>query len=529
VKRVAIVGAGIVGTTLAYHLVKAGHQVDLFENGGETPYPHLPQFEAEVLYSNHFAPPVPTFPAKLPDGIKGLVQSGDYGQSFNDERIMTVGGQATQWFGITPRFQRENFRSRTLHGFGLDWPISYEDIEPYYCLAERHLGISGNGKDNPFASPRSEPYPLPPFELGYKDNILAEKLRSAGIVTHTTPQARVRHDFDDRPGCQNFGACGTCPIGARYSPNHHIEKIRDSKAFRLHTNSLVRRIIIENGRGRGVAYHPDHGRRQVEHRADAVILTAGAVESARLLLLSKGTGIHSDGIGNASGQVGRNFGTHHVWWGELTFAEPMLPGRAGPPTLLTHQFALPKEKGRHGGSTIELFDGFPLGSIDRERSKPHLNGAAALKALRPTIHKRALTMNAEMVPGPGKYVALSDSRDRFGDPFAALTYRFDDFDHATHARNDAIANRIMRAAGASDFRMPPIGQFWTAHHHLGTCRMGTSARDSVVDSFGAVHDTPGLYVCGGSTFVTVTPMQPTLTMVALAIRSAARIAEDLGA
>lgn len=525
-RRVAIVGAGIVGTTLAYHLVKAGHQVDLFENGGETPYPHTPQFEANVLYANHFAPPTPVFPTELPEDIKGLVQSGDYEQSFNDERIMTVGGQATRWFGITPRFQRENFRSHTLHGFGRDWPISYEDLEPYYCLAERHLGISGT-VDNPFASPRSEPFPLPPFELSYTDKILAERLGSHGIRTHTTPQARVRQDYDGRPGCQNFGACGTCPIGARYSPNHHIEMIRGSGLFRLHTNCLVRRVIVEHGRGRGVAYHPDHGPRQIEHRADAVILAAGAVESARLLLLSKAGGTHRDGIGNASGQVGRNFGTHHVWWGDLTFADPIWPGRAGPPTLLTHQFALPKERGRHGGSTIELFDGFPGGLIDRVQSNPYLNGKAALDALRPALNKRTVTVNAEMVPGPGKYVTLSGERDRFGDPFAALNYKFDDFDHETHARHEAIVKRIMRATGAIDYRLSPIGSFWTAHHHLGTCRMGTGPGDSVVDSFGAIHETPGVYVCGGSTFVTVTPMQPTLSMVALAIRSAARISEDL--
>lgn len=524
-KRVAIVGGGITGITLAYHLVKAGHVVDLFENGPPTPYPHMPQFEAEQLYANKFAGPI-SFPPDLPTGIKGIRQIGDYQRAIDEERVMCVGGQATRWFGITPRLQRESFRPKTLHGFGADWPLSYEDLEPYYCLAESHMAISGSNDDNPFAAPRSKPYPLPPFELSYQDLILAEKLRAAGILTHTTPQARVRHDFDGRPQCQNYGACETCPVGARYSPNHHLQLIEDSGLLRVHTNSLVRRVIVENGRAVGILYHPEHGPAGQEHRADIVIVAAGAIESARLLLLSKAGGIHSDGVGNASGQVGRNFGMHHVFWGEMTFDDPVMPGRAGPPTLLSHQFTEPEGRREHGGMSIEIFDGYPYRSIDIIGAKPALNGKSALTALRPVLNKRTLTLNAETIPGPDKYIDLSGPHDRFGDPFAAMTYKLNDFDHATYQQAGKIAERIATAVGATAW-MPPIGQFWSGHHHLGTCRMGQDMRDSVVDSFGAVHETPGLYICGGSTFTTVTPLQPTLTMVALAIRSARRITEEL--
>ena len=136
-------------------------------------------------------------------------------------------------------------------------------------------------------------------------------------------------------------------------------------------------------------------------------------------------------------------------------------------------------------------------------------------------------MNAETIPGPDKFVDLSGPKDRFGDSFAAITYRLNDFDRETHARINVIAENIAHALGAEDVRMPPVEQFWSGHHHLGTCKMGEGIRDSVVDSFGAVHETAGLYVCGGAAFPTVTPLQPTLTMVALAIRSAHRIAEEL--
>ena len=524
-KRVAIVGAGITGTTLAWHLVKAGCQVDIFENGPEVPYPHALQFEAEVLYANQYAPPTPSFPPPLPLDIKNISQAGDYGGDLQQERIMCVGGQATRWFAMTPRIGTEHFRSFSLYGFGRDWPISYEDLEPYYSRAEAHIGVSGQA-DNPFAPRRASPFPLPAFALSYQDRIFAEKLKARGIVTHTTPQARAREDYDGRPGCQNFGECERCPVGARYSPNHHLEMLRDSKLFALHANCLVRRIIVEKGRAIGIAYHPDHGARQIEHHADVVIVAAGAIETARLLLLSKGPGIHSDGLGNASGQVGRNFGMHHVWWNELSFAKPVMPGRAGPPTLLSHQFTLPEKDGG-GGMTVEMFDGVPQGTVLAAGRRQYISGKASLEALRPFISKRALTVNAETIPSDDKYVALGDKRDRFGDPFAAVTYKLNDFDRATYQRAQRLAGRFGAALGAESLSPGPIEQFWSAHHHLGTCRMGDSLHDSVTDSFGALHETSGVYVCGGAAFPTVTPLQPTLTMVALAIRSADRIAEQL--
>lgn len=524
-KRVAIVGGGITGITLAYNLVKAGHSVDLFENGPPTPYPHTPQFEAEVLYANKFAGPI-SFPPAFPPGIKGIRQSGDYRRAIEDERIMCVGGQATRWFGITPRLQRESFRPKTLQGFGADWPISYEDLEPYYGMAEQYIGVSGSNTDNPFAPPRSTSYPLPPFELSHQDLILAEKLKAAGIITHTTPQARARNDFDGRPQCQNYGVCETCPVGARYSPNHHLQQIEDSKQLRVHANCLVRRVIIEKGRAVGLLYHPEHGPSGREHRADVVVVAAGAIETARLLLLSKANGIHGDGVGNASGQIGRNFGMHHVFWGEMAFDRPVMPGRAGPPTLLSHQFAEPPGKRDHGGMSIEIFDGYPYASIDRITARPPLDGEEAVAALRPVLNKRTLTLNAETIPGDDKYIDLSGPKDRFGDSFAGMTYKLNDFDHETYRQGIQIADRIADAVGATAL-MPPIEQFWSGHHHLGTCRMGQDIHDSVVDSFGAVHETSGLYICGGATFTTVTPLQPTLTMVALAIRSAGRIAKEL--
>jgi choline dehydrogenase-like flavoprotein len=232
-----------------------------------------------------------------------------------------------------------------LHGYGDDWPVTYDDLEPYYGAAERHLAVSGSAEDNPFAAPRTTGYPLPPFELGYQDIELARKLEAAGIVAHTTPQARTRVAVDGRPACANFGVCGTCPTGARYSPNHHLRLAEATGRLTVHTNAHVRRIMMEGKRATGLLYHQDDASAGTEHAADVVIVAAGALESARLLLLSDAAGPHSNGIGNVSGLVGRTLTFHHVWWGHMEFAEKMMAGRAGPPTLQSHQFAVPRGGG----------------------------------------------------------------------------------------------------------------------------------------------------------------------------------------
>ena len=526
-KSIAIIGSGIVGTTLAYHFVQAGHAVHLFEAGPETPYPHVPQYEMEVLYSNGFSPPSESIPPKLPEGVRGLSQSGDYHSNIDEERSLCVGGQATRWFGISPRLTPESFRPKTLHGYGDDWPITYGEIEPYYCRAEDYLGVSGSAVDNPFAPPRSKGFPLPPFALGHVDRILAAKLREGGLYVHTTPQARVRTDYDGRPACENFGVCGTCPIGARYSPNHHLQFALQTDLLTLHTRAVVRRIVMQGNRARAILYNPDYGATSIEHPADLIIVAAGGIESARLLLLSRGSGIHRDGIGNASGQLGRNLGFHHVWWGGLVFKEKMMPGRAGPPTMLSQQFANPPGKRNYGGMTVELFDNVDQGLADSVARKQWRNGMRITDALRPGLNRRSLTFNAESIPGPRKYMDLSGPKDRFGDPFAHVCYELDDFDEETYAAARTLAKRFASALDAEADNIARFNQFWSAHHHLGTCRMGDNMRNSVVDSYGMVHDTQGLYVCGGSTFVTASSLQPTLTMVALAIRTADKIMKDL--
>lgn len=518
---IVIVGSGIVGTTIAYLLAQKGYDVDVFEKGAEYPYPHASQFQEEVhyMYEN------PTY--KPPEDLKNVPTSGDYQRDLNQDFYMVVGGSATRWSGITLRMIPNDFKTKTLYGYGEDWPITYDEIEPYYCKAEELLGVSGTDADNPFAPRRSKPYPMPPFELTYQDVLFAEKLRQDGITLHTTPQARTRVSYGDRPACENYGPCEVCPTGARYSPNYHLQLAQKTGKCKVHTNVAARRIIVDqSGQATGIIYQKIGETKEQEHAAGVVIVAANAVESARLLLLSK-TERYPDGIGNTSGHVGKHLTFHHGWHGELHYKEPVYPARFGGWTGQCHQFIDPPTRSKHGGTKIE----FPF--IDapdkflRAPTDQWKTGSDVIAEFENIKHWHAVRFHSEASEGPEKYVALSEKRDRLGDPFAHVYYQADDRDYETYQFVSQLFKRIAVATGADDTLFMQFKQFSSTAHHHGTCRMGTDPKNSVVDPYGKVHGISNLFLAGGSTFVGSATVNPTLTMVALAIRTSEYISQQV--
>jgi choline dehydrogenase-like flavoprotein len=512
---VAIVGSGIVGASIANTLTSQGYDVEIFEKGPEYPYPHSKQFAEKILYLYEN----PTY--ELPKDLKDLTLSGDYRRNLNNERHMVVGGSATQWEAITLRMSPHDFKTRSLYGYGEDWPITYHDLEPYYCKAETLLAVSGTDADNAFAPPRSKPYPLPPFELSYDDVKLAKKLRNYGILLHTTPQARTRTSIDGRPGCMNFGECFVCPIGARYSPNYHLQRAVETGLCKVRPNVSVRRIILDQfGRAKALVYRLNDASTESEHAAKVIIVAAGAIESARLLFLSKDER-HPDGPGNDGGHVGKHFMFHHVRWGTLHYKDPIYPRRVGAHTGQSCQFADPPKRGKHGGVQVEFL---PDLVDEGDKANQWKTGLEVVEDLKQRLHWRLLGLQSESVASPQKYITLSEKLDRFGDPYAHVHYESTDFDHETDHFVHALFDRLTAATEADKAALD--NAFDSAHHHMGGCRMGHDIQDSVVDQFGKIHGSSNLFVVGGSNFVSTSAVHPTLTMVALAIRTADHIMDQ---
>jgi glucose dehydrogenase len=518
-RTLAIVGSGIVGAAIAYALSRKGFRVDIFEKGPEYPYPHATQFRERIqfLYEN------PVY--ELSKDLDTVTLSGNYVWNPELERHLVVGGAATQWSAITLRMGPNDFRTKSAYGHGEDWPLTYDDLEPYYCKAEAHLGVSGTDADNPFAPRRSRPFPLPPFELAYHDKLLADTLRARGILLHTTPQARTRNPYEDRAGCQNFGVCRFCPIGARYSPNYHLLGALQTGLCELHHNVSVRRVLVDKtGRARALVYQPNDASTEKEHAADVIILAAGAVESVRLMLLSTDGG-NSAGLGNGRGHVGRHFTFHHLWGGRCHYKSPLYPGRFGGFTAQSHQFLSHPSRGKRGALKLEFGS---LTPAEGGRVTKWGTAAEIMAQLKPRLHWRRTTFHAETIPTPEKFIRLSGQRDRFGDPYAHIHYRLSDFDQETHIFARELFDFLAEATG-SDERIfnEHSHRFWSGGHHMGGCRMGQNAQDSVVDQFGRLHGSPNVFVTGGCTFVgTSGAVNPTLTMVALALRTADFIADQ---
>ena len=520
VPTAAVVGSGVAATAVVQTLISRGWHVSVFEKGPDYAYPHTRQFRELVHY--RYSDPRHTVSADL----NTVTQSGDYRGRLTGERRMVVGGSATRWHAISLRMRPNDFRTRTLYGVGDDWPVSYDELEPYYCRAEALLGVSGTDADNPFAARRSQDYPLPPFELTPTDRRLAERLRHHGLFLHTTPQARTRRPHDGRPGCLNFGTCSHCPIGARYSPTVHLMRAIETGRCTVRSNASVRRIVAApSGRVRGVVYRDNARGGDVEHAASVVILAAGTIESARLLLLSS-TSHHPDGLGQRSGHVGRHLTFHHLWRGRLQYGERMNAGRLGPVTGQSHQFLDHRERGRYGAVQVD-FSANDAG-LDTEPSLG-TTARAVVDARRQFAHSRGMLLQAEALADERRSVSLSKAVDRFGDPFAHVHYQLSDFDARTYDFARSLFDRFGAATRGERVAFQRLGEYDTGYHHMGTCRMAVGERDGVVDPFGRVHGTANCYVVGAAAFVGSSgAVNPTLTLVALALRTADRIAEQNG-
>lgn len=523
--KIAIIGSGIVGVSVAHHLTENGHAVDMFEKGDDYPYPHNPQWEDIYLRRREAVHVMADF--RLPDDLKRHTHSG-LQTDLEETRHMWTGGSATHWEAITPRMIEADFRAGTTYGIGDDWPLSYDDLEPYYGMAERLIGVAGTDDDNPTAPPRSTPYPLPPFELADDDNLLAERLADAGIILHTTPQARTRQAYDGRQACVNFNTCAYCPIGARYSPGIHLSRAIGSGLCHLRTGVSVRRIVPDaNGVGATVVYRENDGADDIEARYDVVVICAGAVETARLLLLSADER-HPDGLGNSGGHVGRGLTFHHTWRGELVYDEDLFPGRTGVWTGQIMQFLAGNGRGEHGAVKVEFSSRMEQGAIGGLRWEHLRDSQTVVDQLTAFRRTRPLAMVTEVAPSAEKYVRLSEATDRFGDPFAHVHYEMDDFDAATYDFALSIFGRIRDATRATGGFLRPFEMWDTAAHHMGAARMSETAQDGVVNSFGQLHDAPPVFALGGSMFVgSGGAVNPTLTMIALALRSAEYIEAQL--
>jgi choline dehydrogenase-like flavoprotein len=449
----------------------------------------------------------------------------------------TVGGGTIHYDGNSPRIQQKDLRIKTLFGQmeGTsieDWPISYQDLEPYFEEVEKIIGVQGKAGINPFEEARSSPYPMPPGYPKYASVLLSDAARSLGYHPSPTPMAINSVAYRGRPACSNCGFCGShgCAINAKGSTA--VTAIRDallSGNCELRTNCFASALKTnDSGTQIESVEYIGEGGEAVSQAGGVFILGCNAIESARLCLLSN-SDAHPEGLGNRSGMVGRNLMFHSVRTVFGIFPQRVHGHRGHVGSHGMDDFNRPPDPDDpdklFGGGIVEF--GNQLHPIDEAKNLP-LIGVNHKKYMRQSLvrdHLGVVTLIGEDPPVLTNRVDLDPHvRDVYGFPVARITYKSHSNDKRVEQRYVPELKRILREAGAVFVLSVPLsiltGGIPNTKHILGTLRTGTDPDQSVTDPYGKFHDLENLYCADGGVFVTSTGYNPTLTIQALACRQA---------
>jgi choline dehydrogenase-like flavoprotein len=527
---VIVVGAGVAGLLAAWRLAKAGVKVLVLEAG-----PRGERREALAAFHRVLAktpespyPPAPHAPQPSVLHLdRYYIQEGP--QLFKSTYLRRVGGTTWHWLGTALRLQPNDFRLRSVYGVGVDWPISYDDLEPWYTAAEHELGVAGGSNHG---SPRRNAYPMPEIPATYLDKQVAAAVKPLGLIVEVSPQARNSQDFDGRPTCCGSASCiSICPIQAKYDASVHAAKAERAGA-RIIENAVAHLVEVgSDGRVTAIRYkRPDGSERRAGGRV--FILAAHAIETPKLLLQSRNDTLPR-GVANSSDQVGRNLMDHPGQLSWALAAEPLYPFR-GPLEVSGIEAYRDGEFRRYHAAfrTPLANDGWSWpggGPLDLASELIHqgLHGAELDRTIREQASRQIRVFSTmEQLPDPENRVTPAfDKPDALGLPRPRIRYRVDDYVRTGLAKARKLHEQIFKGLRASFFKQRE--DFEGAGHIIGTLRMGHDPKTSVVDAELRSHDHANLFLLGSGVFPTAGTANPTLTITALALRAAEHILKDL--
>jgi choline dehydrogenase-like flavoprotein len=428
---------------------------------------------------------------------------------FQESRVMGLGGTTTHWGGWALRFKPEDFKLRTNTKRGADWPIEYEDFEPYYGSAERLLSAAGDDRDK--WTPRSENYPLPPFTFTAADGPMIDAFQKLGIRYGTMPVARYRK-------CMTTGTCKYCPLGSRFAAAYLLEELLDCGRYpnlKFRTRCPVTSLLHDRkNRIAGVRYLDGQTGQARTARGERYVLCSGAIESPKLLLRSR-SGFWPDGIGNDHNLVGRNLISH-------TLIYALGTSKANPerhqqeldfPVLMSRHYDTPDYQ--HDGKLFLFRDrtlpGIPLAQRmiegkTRDEIDKEVTGPATW----------SLQGFMEEFANPDNRVELGDGLNRLGLPQTRVFFsRADGFAQASQVRL-GLMEKVIRTMGLDKIKTEVTTV--RGDHAASTCRMAKTPNEGVVDENLAVFGIDNLFIGSNAVFPSGAAVNPTLTLTALSIR-----------
>jgi len=524
-----IVGSGAAGGVVAKELSTAGFRVVVLEQGPwrtEADFVHdeLKVFR-ESLLTNDWNVSPNTFRKTAKEKAKQQPCLA-YGRG--------VGGTSVHFSANFWRFKEIDFKEAsvkgTIAGTGFtDWPITYQDLEPYYTKVDWEIGVAG--APGPYDPPRSRPYPMPPHPPKSMGVLLEAGAKKMGWKAFPAPMAIASRPYQGRSACVQCGFClgFGCEVRGKSSSLVTVIPVAvATKKCEIRPNSYVRKIETnDKGRVTGVKYF-DAEKKEIFQRAKAVVVCANGAETPRLLLNSK-SNLFPQGLANASGLVG----THLMFNGagnSVGVFEHEVNGYKGivATRIVWDLYEVDNKLGLVGGGGFDYrFDPTPAQSAGNLPPKSPTWGREFKKLM---AHNYNRTVNCfghtSSLPVPTNTISLDPTvKDAWGIPAIRMTFEDHPQDLKLYKHFAEKGEELLKASGAVQAWQQPVESTNFSVHLLGTCRMGNDPRTSVVDKYNRAHDVKNLFVVDGSSLVTCGRGQPTMTIQALAFRAGENIAK----
>ena len=555
---VVVIGAGVAGALIAWKLAEAEYRVLILDAGekrlektdrqtlvrlyaeatNKNKTPSQPYVDAENSKFAH-SPDAPDFALADPANKLYYRQVGP--DIFKSQYQRLVGGSTWAFRGNSPRYIPSDFKLKTLYGVGVDWPISYDDLEPWYCDAEDALGVAGDHREwnGIFGAHRSRKFPLPKIAQAYGDRQLKNKLdgwkiEGVKVRIFALPQARNSQKYDGRPACEGNSNCvPLCPIQAKYDATVHVKKaIKLGATLTDHAVVTDLKLNASNNISE-VVYKTWPNGQTASAKGKIIVLAAHGVEAPKILLSSNG----GNGIANSSKQVGCNLTDHPGGEGAAIMPFQVFPFRGPQSTSCIESFRDHRFRNQFCAFRLTIGnDGWGRGEHPfdtlRKLTDRKLFGEELQRQLNHIVTRQLrIAYSTEQLPDPNNRVTLADETDDFGIRKPKIAYKVDDYTRKGMEYIQKIIKTMFTKLGAKEseweFSDLRTGFYSGSGHIMGTTRMGSDPQSSVVDAECRSHDHKNLFIAGSGVFPTGSCTNPTITLAALALRTAASIEKQL--
>jgi choline dehydrogenase-like flavoprotein len=535
-ETVVIIGSGAGGGAAAWALTHAGIQVVLLEAGPafspeKDYFLHKPNWEASYFPEKPGSQRKQTYaPLQVLDKnyahlrswnhLKGMTNTGDQRRADKYSHVCGVGGSTLHFTGESHRFHPGAMKLQQHFQVGADWPLTYDDLQPFYQQAETIIGVSGSNTAHS-GRPRSKPYPLPAHEISYASQVLGAGMKKLNYSWQPNSLVALSRPYDDRPGCNYCGQCQRgCPRRDKGTVDvTFIHQAMKTGYLTILKNCAVTQLVAgKHDRIEALHYRDAEGQEQTI-RTPRVVVACGAVETPRLLLAS-------DGLANEQGQVGRHFMETLSWVSTGLHPQRMDGHRGLPADAICWDFnapdAIPGVVGgcRFASSLIESDIAGPASYAKRvvggwghqhhEKMRSQFGHALSIGAV------------GEFLPNDKTYIDLDpEQRDEYNMPLARIHSHLQKTDLQRLDFMAKTCRKILLAAGIEKM-VEEYGtyDYFSTTHVFGTCRMGDNEKTSVVNKNCRSHRWQNLYIMDASIFPSTGGGEsPSLTIEALALRA----------